>query len=98
MKKIIGLLCMSVAFVACQNNSATKVNTSSNDQTLTLDSVQAKHLLSLPLHCIEVEYPNKLGQVLGSDGDLKAPRTLHPIFYGCFDWHSSVHGYWSIVH
>ncbi len=51
MKKIIGLLCMSVAFVACQNNSAIKVNTSSNDQPLTLDSVQAKHLLSLPLHC-----------------------------------------------
>jgi len=98
MKKIIGILCLSVAFAACQNNSEIKVNTSSNDQPLTLDSVQAKHLLSLPLHCIEVEYPNKLGQVLGSDSDLKAPRTLHPIFYGCFDWHSSVHGYWSIVH
>ena len=34
---------------------------------------------------------------MGSDEDLKSPATLHPMFYGCFDWHSSVHGYWSIV-
>lgn len=98
MKRIIGIFCGSALMLACQNNSEIKVNTSTNNAPLTLDSIQAKHLLSLPLHCIEVEYPNKLGQVLGSDSDLKGPRSLHPIFYGCFDWHSSVHGYWSIVH
>lgn len=63
----------------------------------TLTAEQASQIFSLPVHCLEVEYPNKLGQVLGSDADLKSPKALRPIFYGCFDWHSAVHGYWSIV-
>lgn len=63
----------------------------------TLDLQQAEKIFSLPVHCIEVEYPNKLGQVLGSTNDLKSPKELRPVFYGCFDWHSSVHGYWSII-
>ena len=64
-------------------------------QELKID--QAKKIFDLPTHCIKVEYPNKLGNVLGSDQDLKTPKQLRPIFYGCFDWHSSVHGFWSIV-
>lgn len=62
-----------------------------------LSEQQAKTIFEMPVHCITVEYPNKLGQSIGSDADLKPPRVLRPIFYGCFDWHSSVHGYWSIV-
>jgi len=64
-------------------------------QNLNID--QAKKIFDLPSHCIEVEYPNKLGNVIGSKEDLKTPKQLRPIFYGCFDWHSSVHGFWSIV-
>lgn len=64
---------------------------------LTLTIKEAEKIIALPLHCIEQEYPNKLGQVLGADADLKTPKQLRPIFYGCFDWHSSVHGYWSII-
>jgi hypothetical protein len=62
-----------------------------------LDMQQAKKIFELPVNCIEVEFPNKTGQVLGSVEDLKRPKDLRPIFYGCFDWHSSVHGYWSII-
>ena len=58
---------------------------------------QATRLSKLPLECMHTEYPNKLGQTLGSDEDLRSPRSLHPAFYGCFDWHSSVHGHWSLV-
>lgn len=58
---------------------------------------QAKRLASLPLHCVDVEYPNKLNQTLGGEEDLQTPKALHPAFYGCFDWHSSVHGHWSLV-
>jgi hypothetical protein len=57
----------------------------------------AKRLIKLPLSCLTKEYPNKLGQVLGGDEDLKKPSELHPAFYGCFDWHSSVHGHWTLV-
>jgi predicted alpha-1,2-mannosidase len=66
-------------------------------QAQRLDIQQAEKIFSLPVHCIETEFPNKMGQVVGSVDDLKRPRELRPIFYGCFDWHSSVHGYWSVI-
>ena len=62
-----------------------------------LTSEQTERLAKLPLQCLQQEYPNKLGQVLGSESDLGKPGKLHPAFYGCFDWHSSVHGHWSLV-
>ncbi|MEO0787231.1 MAG: DUF2891 domain-containing protein [Bacteroidota bacterium] len=64
---------------------------------LTLDLQAANNLAELPLACIEQEYPNKLGQTIGSVEDLGEPSQLHPAFYGCFDWHSAVHGHWSLV-
>ena len=62
-----------------------------------LNIEEANGLATLPLGCIEVEYPNKLNQTIGSKDDLQTPKALHPAFYGCFDWHSSVHGHWSLV-
>ncbi len=62
-----------------------------------ISQTEAKRLLSLPLKCVQKEYPNKMGQVLNEKGDLKSPAELHPSFYGCFDWHSSVHGHWLMV-
>src|SRR5689334_5455304 len=43
------------------------------------------------------EYPHKLDHVLASDADAKTPRALHPIFFGSFDWHSCVHGWWTLL-
>src|SRR4051794_629808 len=43
------------------------------------------------------EYPNKLDHVLGAAGDARPPSALHPVFYGSFDWHSCVHGYWLLA-
>lgn len=62
-----------------------------------LDLEEANRLAQLPLHCLDTEYPNKLGQVLNGGEDLLPPSQLHPAFYGCFDWHSAVHGHWSLV-
>ncbi|MEM9338786.1 MAG: DUF2891 domain-containing protein [Bacteroidota bacterium] len=63
----------------------------------TLQREEAEKLITLPMSCLDKKYPYKLGQVLGDSSELKTPQELHPIFYGCFDWHSAVHGYWSIV-
>lgn len=68
---------------------------SSVSQELTLG--QANHLASLPIKCLQQEYPNKLGQMLIDSTEIQNPKKLHPSFYGCFDWHSSVHGHWSLV-
>src|SRR5882762_2219188 len=43
------------------------------------------------------EYPNKLDHVLDGPGDVRGPRDLHPIFFGSYDWHSCVHGYWLLA-
>lgn len=51
----------------------------------------------LALDCIHREYSNKIAHYMNSDEDLKPPRELYPAFYGCFDWHSSVHGHWLLV-
>lgn len=62
-----------------------------------LSLAQANQLSELPLACIVQEYPNKLNQVISDSLDLKGPKELHPSFYGCLDWHSAVHGHWSLV-
>lgn len=51
----------------------------------------------LALDCVHREYPNKISHVMQSDEDARTPRELTPAFYGCFDWHSSVHGHWLLV-
>lgn len=51
----------------------------------------------LAMDCIHKEYSNKIAHFMNSDEDLKPPRELYPVFYGCFDWHSSVHGHWLLV-
>ena len=51
----------------------------------------------LALECVHKEYPNKIAHVLQSDEDVKPPRELTPAFYGCYDWHSAVHGHWLLA-
>jgi hypothetical protein len=65
--------------------------------TPTLDAVLASKFARLALGHLTREYPNKLDHVMGSVADAQGPRALHPIFYGSFDWHSCVHGYWLIA-
>jgi len=61
------------------------------------DRAQAARFARLALDCIHKEYPNKIAHSLNSDADVKPPRELTPAFYGCYDWHSSVHGHWLLV-
>jgi hypothetical protein len=64
---------------------------------VSLSEERASHFAKLALKCIHQEYPNKPGEVLGSDKDVKPVREYRPAFYGCFDWHSAVHGHWMLV-
>ncbi len=63
----------------------------------TFDEKAAKRFAKLALACVGKEYPNKISHVLNSDKDVAPPRKLTPAFYGCYDWHSSVHGHWLLV-
>ena len=62
-----------------------------------LDVNAAERFAKLALACVDKEYPNKISHTLTSDSDVAPPRKLTPAFYGCYDWHSSVHGHWLLV-
>ena len=57
----------------------------------------ASHLASLPLKCIRQTFPYKTGVVFSDSSLITRPKNYHPIFYGCFDWHSSAHGHWMLI-
>src|ERR1043166_3326199 len=61
------------------------------------DAKTAQHFAKLALACVHKEYPNKISHVLNSDADVAPPHKLTPAFYGCYDWHSSVHGHWLLA-
>lgn len=62
-----------------------------------LTNEQVGRFARLALEGITKEFPNKPSNVMVGPGSVKGPRELHPVFYGCFDWHSSVHGHWMLV-
>ncbi len=55
------------------------------------------HFVAFVLTHIDREFPNKLDHVMNDAAEIKSPRDLHPIFYGSYDWHSSVHGHWLLI-
>ncbi len=57
----------------------------------------AQRFAKLALACVAKEYPNKISHLMNSDADVAPPRKLTPAFYGCYDWHSSVHGHWLLA-
>src|SRR5215207_10084949 len=58
---------------------------------------QASHFAALALKCVSREFPNKPEHVINNASEVSSPKVLHPAFYGCYDWHSSVHGHWMLV-
>ena len=63
----------------------------------TLNAPAAARFAALALACVQKEYPNKISHIMNSPADVKAPHELTPAFYGCYDWHSSVHGHWLLA-
>jgi hypothetical protein len=61
------------------------------------DPLVVDRFARLALECVHREYPNKIAHVLNDDGDVRPPRMLTPAFFGCFDWHSAVHGHWLLA-
>ncbi len=57
----------------------------------------AARFANLALKCLHAEYPNHISHTLDSDADARPPHVLNPAFYGCYDWHSDVHGHWLLV-
>jgi hypothetical protein len=83
-----GFLLLLPLLMVCVNAAA---------ETPMLDTAHADKFARQALAGLDREYPNKPGEVLAGPQDVKPPRAMHPAFYGCYDWHSSVHGHWMLV-
>lgn len=80
------------------NSPASKsVERATSMTEVSLDLAAAEKLIELPLKCITNPLPYKSGLTIAKEEDLSMPIVHHPAFYGCFDWHSAVHGHWSII-
>ncbi|MBT8049171.1 MAG: DUF2891 domain-containing protein [Xanthomonadales bacterium] len=86
-----------LAFLALCTLLAPVSGMTQNSTANRVDPSLAKKFAGLALDCVHREYPNKISHVLNSAEDARTPSSLFPIFYGCFDWHSSVHGHWLLV-
>lgn len=99
---VINLLILFIILpISCNNINRNRKKDDNIDvgniKILLLDIETANHLSKLAFHCINREYPNKLSHVMNDSTEVLSPEILHPAFYGCFDWHSSVHGHWMLV-
>ena len=87
-----GLCICVVAMAAC---SAGTRQPPPDLPPLTVES--ASNFARITLACVTKQYPNSPGYVLNAEADVQPPRSVHPAFYGCYDWHSSVHGHWMLA-
>lgn len=91
------LLIFSFAAATTLQSMAQSKSRTPKESDSTLTREQATRFARLALKCVGKEYPNKLDHVMNEAGEVQSPKALHPAFYGCFDWHSSVHGHWMLV-
>jgi hypothetical protein len=85
---------LTLLVVSSALHAATPSAPVANDR---LDAATAARFAALALKCLHQEYPNKIAHTMASDADVHPPRALYPAFYGCYDWHSAVHGHWLLV-
>ena len=95
-KRLIASLLLPFIFMSCARQD-------SGDQPEQIDYPQkiapelADRFSALALACVHQEFPNKISRTTDNAEDIARPKELFPAFYGCFDWHSSVHGHWLLV-
>jgi Protein of unknown function (DUF2891) len=95
MRTIVGLAFLLVGLSAMMGAAGAE-DSAQFDRTA-FDGRAAERFANLALACVHKEYPNHISHTLNSDADVSPPRKLTPAFYGCFDWHSSVHGHWLLA-
>ena len=101
MNRLLSFLYIGMLSTACSVETKTATPTAPparSTKNIVLDLNEANRLSELPLGCIQNPLPYKSGLVVSKESDLAMPIDHHPAFYGCFDWHSAVHGHWSLVY
>lgn len=97
MTRPVVLLSSILVFFVVSGASGAECDTTASCQEKKLTPTVASNFARIALRCVSREYPNKPDHVINNENDLLSPKTMHPSFYGCYDWHSSVHGHWMLV-
>jgi hypothetical protein len=102
MKRVLAVLGIAAGAALCawlllETRKPTVPTMTTEKQSFTLTQEQASGFVRLALKGIQREFPYKPDHVINDAADMKPPREMHPAFYGCFDWHSSVHGHWMLI-
>src|SRR5690349_3761858 len=97
MRKLIMLAVLVIAAAVSNAQDEPKKLAGPSAVPHEFDAKAAERFANLALACVHKEYPNKIAHNLNSDADIAPPRKLTPAFYGCYDWHSSVHGHWLLA-
>ena len=92
----LGLFCLCLAFAGC-GERIERHGTAPAAVPAEVSPERLSAFVEMALECAEQEYPNNLAHAMASDADTGTPRSLHPAFYGCYDWHSAVHGHWLLA-
>jgi Protein of unknown function (DUF2891) len=85
------------AVIVCISAAAAGAAVPAGAPATAMDPEAAARFAGLALKCLHAEYPNHISHTLDGDADARPPHLLNPAFYGCFDWHSDVHGHWLLV-
>ncbi|HEY8227597.1 MAG TPA: DUF2891 domain-containing protein [Pyrinomonadaceae bacterium] len=88
---------LALIFAGCYLAFVPKLIRSQHVNPEVLREQEASRFAALALKCVAREYPNKPEHVVNDEADVRSPKLLHAAFYGCYDWHSSVHGHWMLV-
>src|SRR5262245_51331213 len=92
MKAPLFLFLLAAGVTGCMPTSSKPL-----DSLPALTQESASNFAQLTLKCVQKQFPNSPGFILNVAEDVEAPAKVHPAFYGCYDWHSSVHGHWMLV-
>jgi hypothetical protein len=97
MTRLVASIFSVLTFWIVSQTRSAESDTSTFRQDWKLTPAVASNFARIALRCVSKEYPNKPDHVFNDENDLLSPKAMHPSFYGCFDWHSSVHGHWMLV-
>jgi hypothetical protein len=97
MTRLVVFVFSVLAFWIMPQARGAESDSSASRQEWKLTPTVASNFARIALRCVAREYPNKPDHVVNDEHDLLSPKAMHPSFYGCFDWHSSVHGHWMLV-
>ena len=97
MKRVSAAMVFGAALVLSACGQGNGPNQAEGDVSSGPTRTTEERFAQLALDCIHRGYPNKISHVMTSDIEVAPPRIMTPAFYGCFDWHSAVHGHWLLV-